>query len=821
MQYKNYKLLRSYYVREKMENSKVYYPLYLIQNFEEIRRNCENGIMAYWKKKNELLENKKKSASLEDIYSKIANIYKLDKEQTEQLISFEKEASKKIFCGIDVNINSYEEYLLESIKTYDAYQVVSMLSKFRKSHENQKEYYVYAHMSLYLVTYVNWLVKEAVNNKYKVLYFLNEEGAYLKRIADHIIENKELSIKTKEIYYPTRDEEDITEEEEKLVIEYLQQEIDCNEKNAVIGYFGKDDFFIELENAFPKSKLPLYYVSSINPENNSYNFSSTYKKVRFISFVLQNIAVKRFKGYQKEKQKVIPIFEEKKENIELDNCLQNKPIEFYENFSELKLVDTEKTERALFETSLRYLEEIPNDKDISEALGDLKIEDESGKKVVYAPAIKLKEMLLNKNIKNKTQNIEMSIARSSEKVNKIYEKRQEKLIRKKIERKHKKKVKEGKKKRINSIIMIILNRVFRIIYKIDNNKVVFLSDVRDVLGGNLEFIYNRIPEQYNKILYLKSDRKVKRSVRDKIKLLKDLARSKYIILDDFSISISHLKPRKEQEIVQLWHGPGAFKTFGYSRLDKKNAKNKLYLHRNYTKAIVTSEQIRWCYAEGFGMDEKNIYATGFPRTDIFFNKEYIKKTREEIYAEHPFLKNKKVIVFAPTYRGRNLKVANYDFEQLDLDKIYEELKDEYVFIFKWHPAIYNNLESGKLNFDFSKYEDFYYDFSNYRDINDILLITDVLITDYSSVVFDYLLVNKPIVYFTYDLEEYQQERGLYYPFEDYIYGDVALNSEELIEAIREESMEPEKREKFNEKFMNACDGNSTERVYRLIFGEKE
>ena len=122
--------------------------------------------------------------------------------------------------------------------------------------------------------------------------------------------------------------------------------------------------------------------------------------------------------------------------------------------------------------------------------------------------------------------------------------------------------------------MILLNRIFTLLYKLDENSVLFLSDVREELGGNLLFIYNKIPNQYNKLLYLKSDRRVRRSYKEKIKLLKDLSRSKYIILDDFSISISHLKVRRKQEIVQLWHGPGAFKTFGYSRIDKKNAKNK-------------------------------------------------------------------------------------------------------------------------------------------------------------------------------------------------------------------------------------------------------
>ena len=102
----------------------------------------------------------------------------------------------------------------------------------------------------------------------------------------------------------------------------------------------------------------------------------------------------------------------------------------------------------------------------------------------------------------------------------------------------------------------------------------------------------------------------------------------------------------------------------------------------------------------------------------------------------------------------------------------------------------------------------------------MLLVADILITDYSSVIFDYVLLNKPVIYFTYDYDEYvNQGRGLYFPFEEYVYGTVATNDDELLQAIQEEKMEPEKRKVFIEKFMSACDGNSTKKTCEWIFGE--
>lgn len=241
-------------------------------------------------------------------------------------------------------------------------------------------------------------------------------------------------------------------------------------------------------------------------------------------------------------------------------------------------------------------------------------------------------------------------------------------------------------------------------------------------------------------------------------------------------------------------------------------------YRKYNKVIVSAESIRSCYAEAFDISIENVKATGIPGTDIFFDKEYMAKNRNELYKEFPQLETKKVILFAPTYRGTSMRDAAYNFDMLKLDEINEQLGNDYVFIFKWHPAAYNNiLLENKDIYEYERYNGFYMDMSENRDINDLLLVTDILITDYSSVIFDYLLVDKPIIYYTYDLDDYSNNRGIYYDFEDYVYGEVATNQKELINAIKEENMMDEKREAFFHKFMSACDGHSTEKACKWIF----
>ena len=161
-----------------------------------------------------------------------------------------------------------------------------------------------------------------------------------------------------------------------------------------------------------------------------------------------------------------------------------------------------------------------------------------------------------------------------------------------------------------------------------------------------------------------------------------------------------------------------------------------------------------------------------------------------------------------------------DFTQIDIDELYEKLHDDYVFIVKWHPALYNNIIRGVVEApDFNKYPDFFIDLSHYRDINDLLIVCDVLITDYSSLIFDYLLLDKPIIYFAHDLEEYTQTggRGLYFDFDDYVYGKVAFNQSEMIEAIHNTDLMEDKRKIFYHKFMNECDGHSTEKTCQWVF----
>ncbi len=379
-------------------------------------------------------------------------------------------------------------------------------------------------------------------------------------------------------------------------------------------------------------------------------------------------------------------------------------------------------------------------------------------------------------------------------------------------------------RKINQFIIMILNRLFILFLPLVKNRVLFISDDRATLGGNLKSVYDFLPDKdYEKVVILRANKKAKTKLKTKLKTVYYLSTSKYILLEDLVQATSYMKVRKNQELVQLWHGPGAFKKFGHSR-EKTDLKRIHKGYKKYTKAITSSEAIRPCYAEAFAIDIEKVQAKGFPRTDMFFNQEYINSKKAELLKKYPFIANKKVILFAPTYRGTQYYNADYDLEKLDLEKIYNELKEQnYIFIFKWHPFIYNKISAKKEGTEkfnkYKEYKDFYYDLSEERDINDLLLITDILITDYSSLIFDYVFTNKPIIYFAYDLELYENDRGMYFPFKEYVYGEVTKTNEELLNAIQNASLEEEKRKIFKEKFVGACDGHSTEKTCNWVFNK--
>ncbi|MEY8752203.1 CDP-glycerol glycerophosphotransferase family protein [Alkalicoccobacillus gibsonii] len=350
------------------------------------------------------------------------------------------------------------------------------------------------------------------------------------------------------------------------------------------------------------------------------------------------------------------------------------------------------------------------------------------------------------------------------------------------------------------------------IFPIKKNRILFASDSREDLSGNFSFIYQEIKRQdldFDCKFMLKDIKR--KQIGTYMQLAFYLATSSKIIVDDYYAYVYPLKIRNKVELIQVWHAVGAFKRFGHSRAGLPGAPTKnSKTHRNYTKAIVSSSNVVTHYAEGFGIKADRIKSIGVPRTDIFFNEEYKTRTKKQLREKFTFLKDKKVIMFAPTFRGKGKATAYYPFEKIDFKLLYENLSDDYVFIIKLHPFVRQQLEIP------IEYREFFHDFSDYREINDLLLITDVLITDYSSVCFEYALLNKPMLFFAFDVEEYIKDRDFYFNYHDFIPGPLIRNSKDLVSHIQNEEFLMERLDSFVNLFYDQKDGKSSKRFVEEI-----
>ena len=342
--------------------------------------------------------------------------------------------------------------------------------------------------------------------------------------------------------------------------------------------------------------------------------------------------------------------------------------------------------------------------------------------------------------------------------------------------------------------------------------ILFVSSRREDLTGNIAYVNEILQEKNARVLFwLVPGKRKYMTYRNYWKLAYQIARSKVVVVDDFTPILNEVWAMEHRILIQLWHACGAFKTFGFTRVGKDGGPNQTSTnHRYYNYAIVSSDEIRRFYAEGFGIDVKNVKALGVPRTDDFFQESYKNEIRAKLYEQYPQLKDKKIIMFAPTFRGNGAGTAHFPFEKFNVKDVLEKLGDEYMIIIKHHPFV-----EAKHPVDASV-KDRVLDLSAESEINDLLFITDLLITDYSSVIFEASLLNIPMLFYAFDLEDYVVNRDFYYPFKNFVPGKIVRNTDPIIESIQAQDYEQEKVETFKHRFFDQLDGRSSERVADFI-----
>lgn len=303
-----------------------------------------------------------------------------------------------------------------------------------------------------------------------------------------------------------------------------------------------------------------------------------------------------------------------------------------------------------------------------------------------------------------------------------------------------------------------------------------------------------------------------------ILLIWDMAVAHCIFISESNSVFGAFYLRKGTKLVQIWHACGAFKKWGYSVADKSFGDNKKELdtfsgHRNYSLVSVSGQAVCWAYEEAFGLQDQPgiVRPLGVSRTDVYFRTERKKEAWERLGQLGFPVRGRKIILYAPTFRG-DIEHAKAP-DRLDL-QIFEQLREQYVLFIRNHPFVKEKMAIPE------QYQDFCREITDELSIEDLLIAADVCITDYSSIVFEYALLQKPILFFAYDLGDYYDERGFYYPYESFVPGPIARTTEELVDEIsRIDRFDRSKLSDFCKQYMSGCDGHSTKRILEYVLEE--
>ena len=297
------------------------------------------------------------------------------------------------------------------------------------------------------------------------------------------------------------------------------------------------------------------------------------------------------------------------------------------------------------------------------------------------------------------------------------------------------------------------------------------------------------------------------------------ATAKVIFVHNQNDLLAYMKIREETKVVQLWHGCGLYKKVGMSIAGKPRRKTledyeEYPVSNNYSMVTVASPALIWIYEEFMGIDADAgiIQPIGVSRTDEFFNEGYMERSYRKLHKRIPEAREKKEILYAPTFRGE--EPNRYAPDRIDLEYLYNQLKDDFILIIKHHQTLKSRPPIDP------RYEGFAFDMTKGKgmNINELMTTADMLITDYSSVAFEFSLFERPIIFFSYDLDEYEAERGLYDGYDDMTPGPIVRTNEELANTIRAMAREFDKTEirEFRRKYMSACDGHATERILHYV-----
>ncbi|RTJ47334.1 MULTISPECIES: CDP-glycerol glycerophosphotransferase family protein [Campylobacter] len=321
---------------------------------------------------------------------------------------------------------------------------------------------------------------------------------------------------------------------------------------------------------------------------------------------------------------------------------------------------------------------------------------------------------------------------------------------------------------------------------------------------NLNVLYSYISKKKKKVI------KIESNANFLIKIWK-IAKSQVIFVDQADYIISRISLSSDTKLVQLWHAGGAYKMFGFdakrNNVEEKQELDRIKrIHGQYSYIVISDKKLETIMANAYMVNPDKILSFGLARTDIFFKeKENFQEIKDNIKRKMHLNDCAKIVLYCPTFRiNEGLRDVNLEYLN-DVREAFKSIFINGVVLYRDHPSITRNnksLERGVI------------DVSTYDNIYELFLITDILITDYSSIIFDYSFFKKPIILYIPDIESYvNNDRKLYYsPYELVGKDMVANNITELITCIANANYNVD----LWSKFMKECDGRVCEKIFNYF-----
>lgn len=371
-------------------------------------------------------------------------------------------------------------------------------------------------------------------------------------------------------------------------------------------------------------------------------------------------------------------------------------------------------------------------------------------------------------------------------------------------------------------LFLLINRFFFSWFSIlpTRKKIIFLCD----FGDNAHYTIKALNElNFTNIVVLKTARcredfsdletldvidfNIKNSFQY-IRGISHISTGTKLLVDNYFPILSVLP--KKIECIQIWHAAGAIKKFALSdpSISYRPApavQRFRDVYNRMDKIVVGSEQMSKIFRLAFHKPASSFIKTGIPRTDFFFDEQRIINTRKSLYEKYPDITGKKVVLYAPTFRDFELTEQQIP---INFTRIINELGENYIFLIKLHPSVVKSLHQ-------ITHERIVV-LENNVAINELLTVTDFLVSDYSSIPFEFAFFKKPQIFYPYDLDHYQMSRGFWSDYKTLVPGPVVDSDDELLHALLHVEFDEKIVEDYSNEWNIYSKGNSSKQLAQYL-----